>query len=472
MRSGGAVTVALVLLSALLAACTPGGHQGPGGPRRSDARIHREGRWFVDGECRVVGLRGVIFVQKFPPVAPAAVGFDDDDAEFLAREGFNLVRLGVVFGSVMPQPGVIDDDYVDAIAETTRVLARHRIYVLLDFHQDGYGPLVHGNGFPEWATLTDGLPNPNVGFPDYYVSNPALQRAFDNFWENEDGPDGVPLQQHYGEGLRAVARLVRDEPYVIGYDLMNEPWPGTDWGSCLTGCPDIEAARLLPFEQRMTDAIRSVDRNHLVFSEPWVLFNFGFSDTVVPAATTPNRALSFHVYAVSPADEPAVVQHALAAGLARGAPPLATEYGATSDPATITRIASTIERGLVPWAFWSYDENLVIDKSQPPVDGNVRQATLAALARPYAPLTAGIPVSWNFDGAAGVIDYTFTPDRRRGKDTTIVISRRVYFTGYAVSVSGARVVSKPCASTIRLRTTPGAKSVTVRVTPSVNCPPP
>ena len=74
----------------------------------------------------------------------------------------------------MPQPGVIDDDYVDAIAETTRVLARHRIYVLLDFHQDGYGPLVHGNGFPEWATLTDGLPNPNVGFPDYYVSNPAL----------------------------------------------------------------------------------------------------------------------------------------------------------------------------------------------------------------------------------------------------------------------------------------------------------
>ena len=41
-----------------------------------------------------------------------------------------------------------------------RVLARERIFTLVDLHQDGYGPLTHGNGFPAWATLTDGLPNP------------------------------------------------------------------------------------------------------------------------------------------------------------------------------------------------------------------------------------------------------------------------------------------------------------------------
>src|SRR5690242_18335922 len=132
-----------------------------------DAVITGQGHWFVDGAGRVVGFRGVNLVQKFPPITPQAVGFDDDDAAFLAAEGFNVVRLGVVFGAVMPQPGVIDQSYVAGIAHTTRVLQNHGIYTLLDFHQDGYGPGVHGNGFPEWATLTDGLPNPDVGFPAY-----------------------------------------------------------------------------------------------------------------------------------------------------------------------------------------------------------------------------------------------------------------------------------------------------------------
>ncbi|MDQ1521894.1 MAG: hypothetical protein QOI55_2967 [Actinomycetota bacterium] len=421
-------------------------------------------------------MRGVNFVQKFPPVAPEAVGFGDDDAEFLAREGFNVVRLGVVFGSVMPQPGVIDHEYVRAIARTTRVLARHHIYVQLDFHQDGYGPLVHGNGFPEWATLTDGLPNPDVGFPAYYVSNPALQRAFDNFWDNVNGPDGVPLQRHYGEAVRSVARAVADEPYVLGYDLMNEPWPGTDWSSCVTGCPDIERARLLPFERRMSDAIRSVDRHHLVFSEPFVLFNFGSTDTVVPSAGTPQAALSFHVYALSPSAEPAVVDHAVAAAKARHVPLMATEYGATTDPATITRIASTIETGLVPWAFWSYDENLVIDKSKPPTPGNVHQPVLDALTRPYAVATDGYPTAWHYDAVSGALQFRYKiPNRNVDEkpehkgDTEILLSSRAYPTGYRITVTGGHVVSAPCALRVRIRNDRHAPRVAVHIERARNC---
>jgi endoglycosylceramidase len=219
----------------------------------------------------------------------------------------------------------------------------------------------------------------------------------------------------------------------------------------------------------MSDAIRTVDRRHLVFSEPFTLFNFGQSATVVPAATTPKRALSFHVYTVTPADEPAVVQHALDAGIARGAPPLATEYGASSDPAVITRIASTIEHGLIGWAFWSYDENFVIDKSKPPVESNVRQPVLQALARPYASTTAGTPTAWDYDATTGALSYTYTPDRRRGKVTSVLLGTRAYPTGYTVSVSGARVVSKPCAATLQLRARHDATSVTVTVNRAGGC---
>src|SRR5262249_19698898 len=117
-RYEGPRFVALAIaLALLLAGCLPIGPPEP--PRDAHARVGRDGRWFIDANGRVVGMRGVNFVQKFPPVSPSSVGFGDDDAAFLAHEGFNLVRLGVVFGAVMPQPGVIDTKYVAAIAHTT-----------------------------------------------------------------------------------------------------------------------------------------------------------------------------------------------------------------------------------------------------------------------------------------------------------------------------------------------------------------
>jgi endoglycosylceramidase len=461
---------AVATIAALLIVGTgcivPSPPRGPVGG--SPAAIHADGRWFVDAHGRVIGMRGVNFVQKFPPVTPASVGFDDEDAEFLANEGFNVVRLGVVFGAVMPAPGVIDREYVDGIAHTTRVLARHGIYVQLDFHQDGYGPAVHGNGFPEWATLTDGLPNPPAQFPLYYVQNPALQRAFDNFWANRPGPDGVPLQTHYAAAIRAIAAEVAHEPYVLGYDLMNEPWPGANWSPCLTGCPDIERERLIPFARRMTDAIRTVDRAHIVFSEPFTLFNFGQATTVVPPGDR-GDGLSFHVYTTSPADEPAVIEHVLDAAGYRDAPPIASEFGATSDPATITRITSTIEHGLVPWVFWSYDENLVVDKSLPPEGANVRTPTLQALARPYAAATNGTPTSWSYDATSGSVEFTYStrlPDGRRGSAFTVTeidLPLHAFRSGYRVSVTGARVVSHDNAPTLVLRNERRATAVQVHI---------
>ncbi|MEP6626077.1 MAG: cellulase family glycosylhydrolase, partial [Acidimicrobiia bacterium] len=301
-RSLVTVVAAVVVLAT---ACVPRpDFRPPVGPR---AELGHTGRWFTDHYGRVTTLRGVNFVQKFPPISPAAAGFGADDARFLHDEGFNAVRLGVVFGAVMPQPGVIDHAYVDSIAETLRVLAQEQIFTQLDFHQDGFGPLVHGNGFPEWATLTDGLPNPNDPFPTYYVTNPAMQRAFDNFWANAPGPDGIGIQQHYAEAVHSIAAAVASEPYVLGYDLMNEPWPGTNWSSCISGCPDLEASLITPFAQRMTNAIRSVDREHFVFTEPFVLFNFGGADTSVAGFGAPHSALSYHVYATTPALDEAVM---------------------------------------------------------------------------------------------------------------------------------------------------------------------
>ena len=164
-----------------------------------------------------------------------AVGFGADDARFLRRNGFNTVRLGLIYKAVEPQPGRYDAAYIDTIRSTERMLAGHGIFSLLDFHQDLYNEKFGGEGFPDWAVLDDGLPaEPLTGFPASYVTSPGLNRAFDNLWANADGPGGVgdpgPLRRRLGAGRR---RGSEDDPGVLGYDLINEPWPGSDFSTCV-----------------------------------------------------------------------------------------------------------------------------------------------------------------------------------------------------------------------------------------------
>ena len=70
--------------------------------------------------------------------------------------------------------------------------------------------MFNGNGFPDWMAISDGLPNPpDAVFPLYYIQNPAMQRAFEHFWANRAGPDGVGLQDYFVQGARARRRALR-----------------------------------------------------------------------------------------------------------------------------------------------------------------------------------------------------------------------------------------------------------------------
>src|SRR5690348_13908678 len=96
------------------------------------------GRLITDAQGRVFVSHGVNMVYKVPPYEPSVTGFGDDDAAFLAHEGFNSVRLGVIYKAVEPRPGVYDDAYLANVAQTAAVLERHGITPLIDFHEDMY----------------------------------------------------------------------------------------------------------------------------------------------------------------------------------------------------------------------------------------------------------------------------------------------------------------------------------------------
>lgn len=476
--------LALVAMMTWLAACgedraantPPRPTQTPTPATQPVPPLSSSGRWFIDATGRVVMFHGVNMVEKQAPYYPAAYGFGDDDAAFLAAEGFNALRLGVDFRGLMRTPGVVEDAYIEHLATSVDALTRQQIFVLLDFHQDGFSPMFNGNGFPDWMAITDGLRNPSDAvFPLYYIQNPAMQRAFEHFWANSPGPNGIGLQDYFVQGLARVVARFADNPLVLGTELINEPFPGADWETCAVnaaGCPDLEQQRLLPFYRKGTAAARAVASSQLVFREPFVLFNFGQAATSLPG-TDVGVALAVHSYAQSEGGEAGVIVHAIAAAQRDQRPLLLTEFGATTDPVVLNRLTAEMDGGLVPWLFWAYDGEVIGDLSQPAGPENLRSpAAFDALVRPYPVAITGTPTTIAFDPTTKLFDLAYDTlgpgDVRYANELVTVVSvpTRHYGDGYTVTADGATVVSAPCAPRLLLRNQAGANTVSVHVAPA------
>jgi hypothetical protein len=88
-------------------------------------------------------------------------------------------------------PGRFDDGYLASIARTARMLEAHRLFPLIDLHQEMVNERFLGEGFPAWAVQADGLAaSPRRGFPANYSIMPALSRAYENFWRNNSPVPG------------------------------------------------------------------------------------------------------------------------------------------------------------------------------------------------------------------------------------------------------------------------------------------
>jgi endoglycosylceramidase len=472
--------------------------------------LDHAGRWITDAQGRVVILRGVNMVYKRAPYAPDAIGFSEDDAAFLASEGYDNVRVGVIYKGVEPQPGRYDDAYLDRIDATVDMLARHGIVSMLDFHQDLYNERFQGEGWPDWAVDDDGLPaQPQTGFPGNYLVMPALQRAFDHFWANDPGPGdpaGMGMQDRYAAAWRHVAARFGDHPAVLGYDLMNEPWPGTLWHQCANpyGCPLFDAT-MSQFIERTRRAIRSVDPTTLVFYEPNVIFNYG-ANTNVADSDDAHSAFSFHNYCL-PHDatnvplgcdvfDDLVFENAEAHSARTGDALLLTEFGATTDATMLTAATARAERFMIGWQWWHYcgcndpttagpgnEQALVADTTKPPEGSNLDAAKLALLTRPHPRVVAGTPSDYGFDPQSRRFALSYATRRANGSgrfvpeaETEITMPRRQYPSGYAVQVRGGAIASRPGESVLRVSACPGADRISVTVTPQgateQSCPPP
>jgi endoglycosylceramidase len=450
--------------------------------------VGTNGDWLTNSDGQVVILHGLNDVYKVGSGEPSADGFSDDDAAFLAANGFNAVRVGIIWSDLEPEPGVFDAAYLNSVEQTVQTLGSHGIYSIIDFHQDAYSSAFGGEGAPAWATETNGAANPSLPFPYNEFFNPAENQAWDSFWTNADASNGLGLEDNYSQMLEYVANAFNGNPDVAGFELMNEPSPGSETLATLLGNPFFDTQELNPFYDQGADAIRAADPSTPIFYEPNVLFSTGVP-TQLGTVDATGTVFAFHDYcefALGPLgcipNVGNIADNAANYADAQGIPAFMTEFGASSNQTAIGASMNAADQHLIGWTEWAYSsqgdisttasppssESLVYNPADPPVGANVNTANLDTLAEPYPQTISGTPDSYSF--ANGTFQFSYSTEEAdglgsfpAGSQTSIAVPSVEYPDGYQVSVTGGEVISAPNAAELVIASNAGAGTVSVTV---------
>jgi hypothetical protein len=448
--------VLLALVCALLVSPPASGDGGNPIPR-----LHRDGRNLVDQYGRVVIVHGLNLVWKRAPYAPpdTPAGFTAADADWLEAHGFNGARIGVLWAGVTPnQPNVADPAYFQKWDRVTDLLADRGIWMQFDQHQDMWHETYGGEGVPAWAakrpfpySLLPWLPVP---FPEGYWT-PEVSTVFDQFWANKGG-----IQDSWATYWKLVAQHYKDQPYSMGYDLMNEPWAGLEWPLCMTtGCSLTYSQELQPAMTKGLKAVRQVDPDGIVWWEPQQLSAGLALPTFFKAVGDQNLGYSWHNYCTAVFLESTGIPlfntdscrsfstnretHAIDQAATMGAAPLMTEWGATDNVNAVAIDADVADEHQMGWMYWAYkhwDDPTTADSAQGLFTDDadltsVKTDKLRQLVRTYPQATAGTLGSYDYDPDTGVFTMTYRADPTIDAPTRIFVSPLTSPHGYEVETS-------------------------------------
>ncbi len=175
------------------------------------------------------------------------------DINAIGSWGFNSIRLPLHYNLLTPpdQPGVYLEEGFAVIDSLLQWCEENQIYLIIDLHAAPGG-------------------QSDEPISDYDPNVPSL-------WEDPAKQDRTV------EIWRKIAERYHDKEWIGGYDLLNEP----KWNLP----PNNQPLRNL--YERITDTIRTVDNNHILFIEGnW--FATDFSGLTPPWDN--NMAYSFHKY--------------------------------------------------------------------------------------------------------------------------------------------------------------------------------
>jgi len=203
--------------------------------------------------------------------------------------GFNAVRLAISWSNLEPHPPMVASDgtlihqydpvYVAAIDRAVDGFTREGIAVVVQMAQSKWTP-----AFRDIPTEL-GVRCAGYGMPAWLYPNAAaltIPEAKLAFFQDQGG-----VQEQYAAACRFVAGRYTGDAYVVGFDMMNEPYVG---GGLTPDQFDLNG-----LYQRVGSAIRSVNPAILlVFQDTQDLGTGQFALRSPPPF--PNIVYSYHLY--------------------------------------------------------------------------------------------------------------------------------------------------------------------------------
>ncbi|MFW9949868.1 MAG: cellulase family glycosylhydrolase [Candidatus Thorarchaeota archaeon] len=269
---------------------------------------------FVDDKGRTVLLRGVnLGGSSKVPATPNGATYiktnfkDHRDVSFVGRPfplkeadehfsrlkhwGFNCFRFLVTWEAIEHSgPREYDKEYLDYFEEILKIARESEFYMFIDPHQDVWSRMTGGDGAPGWIFEKIGLdytklesseaafvmqyrydPNDHTKYlPMQWVGN-TYRFANGTMWTLFfGGKDFAPsciidgknaqdyLQNHFFDAMKQLALRVKDNSFVLGFDILNEPPEG--WiskyvdGSEWEGKSDVLGHVFTPIDAMLTGA--------------------------------------------------------------------------------------------------------------------------------------------------------------------------------------------------------------------------
>ena len=434
-------------------------------------------RFILDKHGRYSIFHGGNVVVKLPPYLPILDKFDyqyslntPHDLETMKRLGFNSVRLGVIWEAVEKAPGVYDDEYLDKVEQIINTLGENGIYTMVDAHQDVFSRQFCGEGVPYFyvnemgydkkcdasaltrildfvgvcKTIEDfnfrfdenGLPLiedcVTHNYQDYHFIA-GFSSAYRNFYENR-----ANIQDKFVEFWKKVVTRFKDNEYILGYDLWNEPAPGgpmEDIKSFIPGRPDIKD--ILPVYRKVDIELRKIKPNYILFFEntpvPDILPIFGGlflgSMDEKPAGDDVPQVYNFHTYCclsgtdtcahgeasydksikVCPTFHQKQFKKEIKTAEKLNVPMFLSEFGACSDSLAcyneIISVMKITEENFISWSYWNYKPygdhttsaiEMVSYEGIYNDDGTVQNIKEKGLSRGYVMYYQGKPIDFKY----------------------------------------------------------------------------
>jgi endoglycosylceramidase len=451
--------------------------------RNTDKHISITGTRFIDRSGRQILFNGINLVNKNPSENYIYNNSEEIFKKF-KKWGYNIVRLGIIWDGLEPKPGVYNEEYLQEIDKQIEYAKENGLYVFLDMHQDLYS-VKYSDGAPVWATLDEHKPHVTGEiWSDAYLISPAVQTAWDNFWKNAPASDGTGLQDHYAKAWQHVAKRYAGNNTVIGYDMMNEPFLGSavqqfmpvffsafaeimeqetgkkysveeiagiysdqnarykalqlletkeKYGKVMDAVYDLNAKfekeKLQPFYQKVTDAIREIDKKKIIFFNHSYFCNSGVRTALEPVKGADGKRDPLTAYAAHGYDLlvdtrnmgnssverlSMIFERINESGNRMNVPVLIGEWGALgSDSSSMTELAyenlHLIEKYKFSNTFWAYFK------------GIEKRKWLKAIVRPYPLSIAGELISYHFDENTGDFTCEWKENVKQTRPTEIFI---------------------------------------------------